>query len=245
MTTKSKRAFTLIELLVVIAIIAILAAMLLPALSGAKAQAQSISCKNHLHQMGLALNMYVSDYRVYPAVGGGGPTHWWHSLQPYYPVQWGEPAYHCPSYKGPTNDFMWGSYSYNRVGTGFSSTGSDESNLFTLGLAGHDPFQATIKDSLVKAPSEMFAFGDSRLIPAGPGPGWTNFYRNDAFQSEVLVWVDQPSWKENNPLRHGKGFNIVFCDAHVSLVAHRDLFNPTNSWQNWNNDHQPHPDTWP
>lgn len=251
------RAFTLIELLLVVVLIAILAALLLPVLARPKAAGQSTLCKNHLHQTGLAMEMYISDHNMYPPGIGGGPAFqpWADRLAAYNPVPWTNMAWQCPTYITEGGTVQWqlshlgrvvvfkgsSSYAYNADGIiSDKKIGKKEWGArwppFGLG-----ELNLTVPDNRITAPSEMYVAGDTR-------PNQSQYKSGCRGWIEMSPWQLFPSalnskFRECNP-PHAEGYNLLFADGHVDLVKRRDYLYPPRTAQNWNRDHQPHPELW-
>jgi prepilin-type N-terminal cleavage/methylation domain-containing protein/prepilin-type processing-associated H-X9-DG protein len=262
-------SFTLIELLVVVGIIGILAALLLPALSRAKAQGQRAVCTGHLRQIGRALGMYVSDARSYPpgrdwSTGQG----WVDKLYQYYPLAWTNRSWHCPTYMArnglavfwatnrvtpPEGAVWWISYSYNAngiIGSGWNgSTGMPTvlRKWGNLGLGGRP--QWVSREPEVVSPSEMYAVGDARSLRRGSGSGYFPIEPPHATLGPPMMnpWLKPWPWHqdlaESSP-PHGKGYSLLFCDGHVSLVGRNAYLFPPRTAHHWNRDNQPHEELW-
>jgi prepilin-type processing-associated H-X9-DG protein len=227
----------LAELVIVIAIIAMLVALLLPALSRAKTAALHIRCKSNVRQIGVGLRLYVDEFQKYPLETFYDSTtelpsaKWKDLLFPYCGAN--SKVFFCPAWGQPPD---WPTtYGYNCCGTDAENV---EANVYpALGLGILRSRNTAVPDSLVLAPSDMLAIGDGYGgWPAGfgwpgqCGSGWHGDWRS----------------------------NAVFCDGHVETsntdrVPHyKDaasdswLFKPDEAHaKRWNNDNQPHPETWP
>ncbi len=241
------KAFTLTELLVVIAIIAILAALLLPALWKAKNQARSTACKNLLHQTGLGLQMYVQDNSCYPPLAERGTTTLWSDrLLPYYPVSWTNASWNCPTYIAAggvvSRDMVMSnsagiSYSYNDMGIATGWSGCPKS-VFAVPLGlGHLPKESR-KEPGVLVPSDMYAVADARCEIVGRIFGGVIKMSPWSFKAYSYFSGDEA------PSPHRAGYNVLFCDGHVAYVRRIDYLYPLRSANYWNCDHQPHPETW-
>jgi prepilin-type N-terminal cleavage/methylation domain-containing protein/prepilin-type processing-associated H-X9-DG protein len=242
--TNAKKAFTLIELLVVIAIIAIIAGLLLPALSRAKEKGRTARCTSNVRQMAVALTIYVDDFHRYPAwryfAPDGSAKSWYDSLALYL-TKWtnNESVFKCPSYKYKQADDLGGAGS-TKVNVGSYGYNANTIHSLARDLTTFSPVY--LKENAVVQPAAMIAFGDSYLVFVEADKtivGTSDLqYIPLGFREKLPGFAaEQKAVNE----RHGGKHVIAFCDGHVELIKFTNLFADDDETRRmWNYDHQPH-----
>jgi prepilin-type N-terminal cleavage/methylation domain-containing protein/prepilin-type processing-associated H-X9-DG protein len=215
-------AFTLIELLVVIAIIAILAAMLLPALSRARENAKSAACANHLKQLGLAVWMYAAEFEVYPP-GYTGPSDFTFFLSPYLgatALTYGEEDKRSRVVECPSRTIRASS---------LTATYAAHPRVMVHTAYGETP----LKVAALRRPTEILIVADAMQFPNGSALATlvdTAGISTDGLavnaENAVPVGLDMDGVTTgvgDVRYRHGVRANLLFGDGHVGLIRKGEL----------------------